>query len=69
MGIFNLGKYNGIVWSTVGFMLLVATLLSYNYFNTRASPPSLAIKQVQKTGTAQRDERVGQSAGGTFGKI
>ncbi|MBC7983631.1 MAG: Hpt domain-containing protein [Candidatus Obscuribacterales bacterium] len=47
MGIFNLGKYNGIVWTTVGFMLVVATLLSYNYFNTSGfAADALAIKQV-----------------------
>jgi two-component system chemotaxis sensor kinase CheA len=47
MGIFNLGKYNGIVWSTVGFMLFVAGVLSYNYFNTAGfASDALAIKQV-----------------------
>jgi two-component system chemotaxis sensor kinase CheA len=47
MGIFNLGKYNGIVWTTVGFMVFVAALLSYNYFNTSGfASDALAIKQV-----------------------
>jgi two-component system, chemotaxis family, sensor kinase CheA len=47
MKFLNLGKYNGIVWTTVAFMVVVAALLFYNYNNTSGfATDALATKQV-----------------------
>jgi HPt (histidine-containing phosphotransfer) domain-containing protein len=47
MGIFDLGRFKGIVFAIGGFLLLVSTLLAYNFFSaSRFATDSMAIKQV-----------------------
>ncbi len=47
MGIFDLGRFKGIVFAIGGFLLVVSTLLAYNYFSaSRFASDAMAIKQV-----------------------
>jgi HPt (histidine-containing phosphotransfer) domain-containing protein len=47
MGIFDLGRFKGIVFAIGGFLLLVSTLLAYNFFSAaRFGSDALAIKQL-----------------------